>query len=56
MMRSDPELPGLMREVTLRNSVAFLIYLSIDEECNKERVGIALDFNRRGREDQRYWE
>ena len=46
MMRSGPELPGSMRVVTLRNNVAFLIYLSIDEDGNKERAGIALDFNR----------
>jgi hypothetical protein len=56
MMRSDPELPGLMREVTLRNNVAILIYLSIDEDGNKERAGIALDFNLRAREGQRYSE
>jgi hypothetical protein len=36
-----------MRVATLRNNVAFLIYLSIDEEGNKERADIALDFNRK---------
>jgi hypothetical protein len=45
MIRSGPELPGLMRAATIRNNVAFLIYLSIDEEGNKERADIALDFN-----------
>jgi len=31
-----------MTVATLRNNVAFLIYLSIDEEGNKERADIAL--------------
>ena len=56
MMRSGPELPGSIRVATLRNNVAFLIYLSIDEDGNKERAGIALDFNLRAREGQRYSE
>jgi hypothetical protein len=47
MMRSGPELPGSIRVATLRNNVAFLIYLSIDEEGNKERADIALDFDRK---------
>jgi hypothetical protein len=47
MMRSGPELPGLMRLVTLRNNVAFLIYLSIDEEGHKERADIDTEVNLR---------
>jgi hypothetical protein len=49
MMRSGPELSGSMKVAILRNNVAFLIYLSIDEEGNKERAGMALDFNRKSK-------
>jgi hypothetical protein len=45
-----------MTEVTLRNNVVFLIYLSIDEEGNKERADIALDFKLIGARGPRYWE
>jgi hypothetical protein len=47
MMRSGPELSGFMRVVTLRNKVAFLIYLSIDEDGHKERANVALYFSRK---------
>jgi hypothetical protein len=47
MMRSGPELPGLMRVVTLQNHVSFLIYLSIDEEGQKERADIDTEVNLR---------